>query len=127
MEDFKKIQTISISLKKAGEILGPHPTSTAVDNLMKDYFKGFILAPDIKDALLKQRPLSRTLYVDATAHALGMMIANNTQAYWQTSSHTNHPVFAAALGVGAEKFRGYQDNTDFGKILKAIIDGQSGH
>ena len=126
MEDFKKIQTISISLKKAGEILGPHPTSTAVDNLMKDYFKGFILAPDIKDALLKQRPLSRTLYVDATAHALGMMIANNTQAYWQTSSHTNHPVFAAALGVGAEKFRGYQDNTDFGKILKAIIDGQSG-
>jgi alkaline phosphatase len=51
-----------------------------------------------------------------------MMVANNTQAYWQTTSHTNHPVFVAALGPGAEKFRGYQDNTDFGKNLKAILE-----
>jgi alkaline phosphatase len=123
MEDFKKIQSISISLKKAAEILGPHPTSAAVDNLMKDYFKGFTLAPDIKEAILKQQPFWRTLHVDITANALGMMVANNTQAYWQTASHTNQPVFVAALGVGAEKFRGYQDNTDFGKILKTLIDG----
>ena len=125
MADFKRIESISISLKKAGEILGPHPTSAAVDNLMKGYFKGFTLAPDIREAILKQQPFSRTLYVDVTANALGMMVANNTQAYWLTSSHTNHPVFAAALGVGAEKFRGYHDNTDFGKMLKAIIDGES--
>jgi alkaline phosphatase len=80
------------------------------------------LAPDIKEAILKRQPVSRLLYLDVTANALGMMVANNTQAYWQTTSHTNHPVFVAALGPGAEKFRGYQDNTDFGKNLKAILE-----
>ena len=29
--------------------------------------------------------------------------------------------FVAALGVGAEKFRGYQDNTDFAKHLFALL------
>jgi alkaline phosphatase len=33
-------------------------------------------------------------------------------------------VFIAALGPGAEKFRGYQDNADFGKSLKAILEGE---
>jgi len=122
VEDLKKIQSISISLRKASEILGPNPTSAAIDKLMKDYFSSFTLAPDIKEAILKRQPVSRLLYLDVTANALGMMVANNTQAYWQTTSHTNHPVFVAALGPGAEKFRGYQDNTDFGKNLKAILE-----
>ena len=122
VEDLKKIQSISISLRKASEILGPNPTSAAIDKLMKDYFSSFTLAPDIKEAILKRQPVSRLLYLDVTANALGMMVANSTQAYWQTTSHTNHPVFVAALGPGAEKFRGYQDNTDFGKNLKAILE-----
>ena len=53
-----------------------------------------------------------------------MMVANNTQAYWQTSAHTNQPVLVAALGAGAERFRGYYDNADFGKKLKALIEGR---
>ncbi|MEK7210473.1 MAG: hypothetical protein AAB070_03550, partial [Candidatus Binatota bacterium] len=52
---------------------------------------------------------------------LGMMIANNTQAYWLTTAHTNQPVFVAALGTGSERFRGYQDNTDFAKNLFALL------
>lgn len=122
-DDLKKIDSIAISLRKATEILGPHPTAAALEKLMKDYFSGFKLAPDIKEAILKQQPLSRTLFLDFTAHALGMMVANNTQAYWQTASHTNHPVFVAAIGIGAERFRGYQDNVDFGKNLKLILEG----
>jgi alkaline phosphatase len=125
VEDLKKIHSISISLRKAAEILGPNPTSTAIDNLMKEHFKGFTLAPDIREAILKRQPLSRAIYLDFTANALGLMIANNTQAYWETSSHTNHPVFVAAIGTGAEKFRGYQDNTNFGKKLKAIIEKEN--
>ncbi len=57
------------------------------------------------------------------ANALGMMIANNTQAYWQTTSHTNQPVLVAALGAGAERFAGYYDNADFGKKLMGILNG----
>jgi len=121
-EDLKKIHSIPISLRKATEILGSNPDSAAVDKLMSDYFKGFTMAPEFKEAILKHEPLSRTFFLDPTAHALGLMIANNTQAYWQTSSHTNFPVFVAALGVGSEKFRGYMDNTDFGKTLKAILE-----
>lgn len=122
-DDLKKIDSIPISLRKAKEILGVHPTAADLDKLMKDYFSGFRIAPDIKEAILKQRPQSRTLYVDFTANSLGVMVANNTQAYWQTAAHTNQPVFVAAIGPGAERFKGYQDNVDFGKNLKVILEG----
>jgi alkaline phosphatase len=124
-EDFKKIQTIGISLRKASQILGHSPTGDAVDKLMDEYFRGFRLAPEFKEAIVKRQPISRTLFTDPIAQALGAMIANNTQAYWQTSGHTNQPVLVAALGVGAERFRGYYDNADFGKKLKAIIEGKN--
>lgn len=124
VDDLKKLDSIPISLKKASTILGPNPTSEAIDALMKEYFKGFTLAPDYKEAIIKRRPISRSIFIDPTINALGMMIANNTQAYWLTTAHTNQPVFVAARGAGAEKFRGYQDNADFGKSLKALLASQ---
>ncbi|MBI4488169.1 MAG: alkaline phosphatase, partial [Deltaproteobacteria bacterium] len=123
-QDLKKIHSIPISLKKAVEILGPNPTADSVDQLMADYFKGFFLAPDLKKTLLSKEPIARNIYSNSVANCLGMMIANNTQAYWGTTSHTNHPVFVAALGVGAERFRGYQDNTDFARHLFALLQGK---
>ena len=122
--DFKKIQDISISLRKAAQILGRSPSGEAVDKLMRDHFPGFTLAPEYKEAIVKRQPVSRTMFLDPTTNALGMMIANNTQIYWQTSTHTNQPVLVAALGVGAERFKGYYDNADFGKKLKAVIEGK---
>jgi alkaline phosphatase len=127
IDDLKKLDSIPISLKKASGILGPNPTGEAIDNLMKEYFKGFTLAPDYKEAIIKRQPISRTIFVDPTTNALGMMIANNTQAYWLTTAHTNQPVFVAALGAGAEKFKGYQDNADFGKNLKTLLDRKKSH
>ena len=122
IDDLKKIDAIPISLKKASEILGPNPTAEAIDKLIKEYFKDFTLAPDYKEAIINRQPISRAIFIDPTINALGMMIANNTQAYWLTTAHTNQPVFVAALGAGAEKFKGYQDNADFGKKLKAILN-----
>jgi len=119
--DFRKIASISISLKKAAEMLGPRPTSEGVDRLMKQHFKGFTLAPDLKAMLLAKKLPGRSIYTDPVANALGMMVANNTQVYWNGSGHTSQPVFVAALGPGAELFRGYQDNTDFAKHLFAIL------
>jgi alkaline phosphatase len=127
IEDLKKLQSIPISLKKASEILGPNPTAESVDNLMRDYFKGFTLAPEFKEAILKRQPISRSIFSDTTTNALGMMVANNTQAYWVTTGHTNHPVFVAAIGPGSERFKGYQDNADFGTNLRAIIEGKRAH
>jgi len=88
---------------------------------MTDYFEGFVLAPEFKQMILRKQPFSRSVFDNPVSNALGMMIANNTQAYWLTTAHTNQPVFVAALGVGAEKFRGYQDNTDFAKNLFALL------
>jgi alkaline phosphatase len=122
--DFKKIQSIGISLRKASQILGPNPTPEAIDKLMRDHFSGFTLAPEFKEAIVKRQPVSRSIFLDPTANNLGQMIANNTQAYWQTSTHTNHPVLVAALGIGAERFKGYYDNADFGKKLKALMEGK---
>jgi alkaline phosphatase len=127
IDDLKKLNSIPISLKKASGILGPNPTGEAIDNLMKEYFKGFTLAPDYKEAIIKRQPISRSIFIDPTINALGMMIANNTQAYWLTTAHTNQPVFVAALGAGAEKFKGYQDNADFGKNLKTLLDRKKSH
>ena len=123
--DLKKIQSIRISLRKASEMLGRNPTGEAVDKLMRDYFPGFILAPEYKEAILKRQPLARTLFTEPVAQALGAMVANNVQAYWQTSTHTNNPVLVAALGARSEDFKGYYDNADFGKKLKAVIEGET--
>lgn len=124
VEDFKKLQSIDISLQKAAHILGPQPNAEAIEKMMREHFRGFTLAPEFKDAIIRRRPLSRTLFGNITANALGLMIANNTQIYWQNSAHTNQPVLVAALGASAEKFRGYYDNADFGRKLKAVIEGK---
>jgi alkaline phosphatase len=126
-DEFKRIQTIPISLRKASQILGPNPTAEAIDHLMKEYFKGFTLAPELKELIIKRQPVSRSIFYNTTTNALGMMIAHNIQAYWSTSGHTNQPVFVAALGAGSEKFKGYQDNTDFGKNLKTLLERNKSH
>jgi alkaline phosphatase len=122
VRDLKKIQSINISLKKASLSLGRNPPSESIDKLLREHFNGFTLAPEYREAILKHQPVSRSIYVDPIANALGMMIANHTQVYWQTTSHTNQPVFVAAIGAGAERFAGYYDNADFGKKLLRILD-----
>jgi alkaline phosphatase len=124
VQDLQKIRTIGISLQKASRLLGRKPTPEAIDKLMREQFSAFTLAPEYKEVMLKQQPVSRTIYLDPNANALGMMIANHTQAYWQTTSHTNQPVMVAALGAGAERFAGYYDNADFGKKLMDIVIGK---
>jgi alkaline phosphatase len=125
IEDFKKLQSIDISLQKAAQILGPRPNAEAIEKMMREHFPGFTLAPEFKEAIIRRQPFSRTLFGNITANTLGLMIANNTQIYWQNSAHTNQPVLVAALGASAENFRGYYDNADFGKKLKAVIEGKN--
>jgi hypothetical protein len=85
------LQSIDISLQKAAQILGPQPNAEAIEKMMREHFRGFTLVPEFKDAIIRRRPLSRTLFGNITANALGLMIANNTQIYWQNSAHTNQP------------------------------------
>ncbi|MGZ8467516.1 MAG: alkaline phosphatase [Candidatus Binatia bacterium] len=124
LDDFKKLQGISLSLQKAAKLLGTNPRGEAVDKLMAEHFPGFTLAPEFREKIVNGQFMSRTIFAEPVANALGMMIANNTQIYWQNTAHTNQPVLVAALGVGAERFKGYYDNADFGKKLKALMEGK---
>ena len=117
----RKIEAIRISFSKAIEMLGQNPSSGAIDKLVSEYFKGFVLAPELKEAIIKKKPFGPAFRLSPTAAALAMMVASHTQAYWISSGHTNQPVFVAALGAGAERFRGYQDNTDFARHLFALL------
>ena len=121
LQDLKRIQTIRISLSKAVELLGPNPSPAAIDQLVAENFKGFTLRPELKEAILKKKSFGPAFRTNPAAAALSAMVTSQTQAYWLSTSHTNQPVFVAALGAGAEKFRGYQDNTDFAKHLFALL------
>jgi alkaline phosphatase len=120
---FKMIDQISMSILVMAEKLGKKPATEALDVLLAKHFPGFNLDPDLREAILKQRPLERN-YMDITASALSRMVSRQTGIYWGTSGHTTEPVMVGAMGPGAELFRGYQDNTDFGKHLHRLINGR---
>jgi len=122
VKSLEKIHSIPISINRALKKLGKQPTSDDVDRLMEEQYKGFHLAPELKEALItKRKSFSPTFYAYPRAAVLGAMVADNTQAYWLGRGHTNQPVFVGALGVGAHLFRGYQDNTRFALHLFSIL------
>ena len=116
------IKGITISNERAAERLGKTPTPEALDALLREHYPGFRLDPDLREAILKQQMLERN-FTYPTQNALGRMVARQTGFYWGTSGHTTEPVVVGAMGPGADAFRGYLDNTDFGKILHRLING----
>ncbi len=125
VKSLEKIHGIPISINRALKILGKRPTSEDVDRLMAEQYKGFHLAPELKEALItKRKSLGPTFYSRIRGAALGAMVADNTQAYWLGRGHTNQPVFVGALGAGAHRFSGYQDNTRFAGHLFSVLGAE---
>lgn len=114
------LSRITMSLEKAAEVLGKKPTADALDKLLAQHFPGFRLDPDLRDAILKQQLLERN-FSSPTQNALARMVSRQTGVYWGTAGHTTEPVLVAALGPGAERFKGYLDNADFGRILHSLL------
>jgi alkaline phosphatase len=119
-EHLKLLSGITISFDKAFESLGKAPTSADLDKLVATHFPGFRLDDDLREAILKRQLLERN-YTYAVRNALGRMVARQTGVYWGTSGHTTEPVVVAAIGPGAERFRGYHDNTEFARILRELF------
>jgi len=117
------IYRIRISLGRAAETLGKKPSPEMLDKLVAEQFPGFRLDMDLREAILKQQILDQNFRLP-TQSALARMVSRQTGFYWGTSGHTAQPVVVGALGPGAELFKGYLDNTDFGKILRRLIEGQ---
>jgi alkaline phosphatase len=119
-EHLKLLSGITISLDKALDSLGRAPTSADLDKLVSTHFPGFRLDEDLREVILKRQMLERN-YTYPVRNALGRMVARQTGVYWGTSGHTTEPVVVGAIGPGAERFRGYHDNTDFARILRELF------
>lgn len=119
-EQFRMLERVSMSLGMLREKLGRKPDAAVLDALLEKHFPGFRFDDDLRALLLAGRPLERNFnYVPH--NLVGRMISRQTGFYWGTSGHTSEPVAVGAIGPGAELFRGYQDNTDFGKHLHRLL------
>jgi alkaline phosphatase len=119
----RMIGGITLSFNGLIERLGPQPTPEALDRLLAQHYPGFLMDPDLRERFLKNQPLDRN-FTYGRANVLGRMVARQTGYYWGTSGHTPEPVAVGAIGPGAARFRGYQDNTDFARHLRALIEGK---
>jgi alkaline phosphatase len=122
-EQLRMLGRITLSLNGINARLGENPSGELLDKLVTEHFPGFRLDSDLRERILKQQTTDRNFgYV--TQNLLGRMISRQTGYYWGTSGHTSEPAAVGAMGPGAELFRGYQDNTDFGKHLHRLIQGR---
>jgi len=119
----KMLAPITMSFTTAAEKLGKKPSEEALDALLAKHFPGFKLDADLRELILKQKPIDRN-YAYVVQNALGRMVARRTGIYWGTGGHTSEPVLVGAVGPGADLFRAYQDNTDFGKNLHRLIEAR---
>lgn len=119
-EQFRMLERITMSLAMAKEKLGATPSAQALDGLLAQHFPGFRLDADLRQLILAEQSFERA-YTYTPQNALGRMVARQTGFYFGTSGHTSEPVAVGAIGPGAEVFRGFQDNTDFGKHLHRFL------
>ena len=120
---FRMLERITMSLGMVKEKLGRKPSGEVLDQLIAGHFPGFRLDADLRQLILDQKTDERN-FAYRPQNALGRMVARQTGYYWGTGGHTPEPVAVGAIGPGAELFRGYQDNTDFGKHLHRLIGGK---
>ena len=111
---------ISMSFGMAAEQLRARPTPEALDALLAKHFPGFRLDSDLRELLLNRKPVGPA-FTYPPLNALGVMVARQTGFYWATSGHTPQPVAVGAIGPGAVLFRGYQQNSDFGRHLHRLL------
>lgn len=117
------VARIGISLDKAVKLLGRSPDGAAVDRVITQHFPGFVLDADLREAILQHRRLERN-FGYTTSSALSRMVSRQTAIYWGTTGHTSQPAVVGSLGPGAERFRGYMDNTEFATRLKSLLGPQ---
>jgi alkaline phosphatase len=118
--ELRMLERITMSLAKVKERVGTPASGDLLDQLVARHFPGFRLDADLRALILSGKTDERNFsYVPQ--NALGRMVARQTGYYWGTSGHTPEPVVVGALGPGADHFRGYQENTGFGRHLHELL------
>lgn len=114
------IRNISCSAKRAGQLMGKSPGNVDIDRVLARCYPGFEMPERYRQWIIKDE-LPGPNYFHLRENALGLTVALKTQIYYGTEGHTAQPTFAVALGAGAERFKGYMDNTEIGKALLDLL------
>ena len=118
--ELRLLERITMSFGRVRDALGKKPSGEVLDTLLARHFPGFQLDSDLRQLILERKTDERN-FTYLPQSTLGRMVARRTGFYWGTSGHTPEPVAVGAIGPGAERFRGYQDNTDFGKHVHELL------
>jgi len=122
-EQVRMLGRITASFGRVSVKLWENPSDDALDDLLARFFPGFRLDADLREAIHRRLALDRN-FTHPAQNILGRMVARQTGFYWGSSGHTSEPVVVGAIGPGAERFAGYQDNTEFGRHLLRLVSGK---
>lgn len=121
--DFEKIKpviTAHFGLKFTGD-----PQS---DPLVVKAYQEAMLREAFERSMASERvrsddPQTYLLYgdYDPLTVTITHVLDNNAGLAWTSFKHTGAPVTTSALGVGAELFNGYYDNTDLAKKIMSVM------
>ena len=129
--ELKQVASIKMSLKefserfkaKSKEGASAVDLETYLSLLLQDNFPGIELDADLRKAILAQSQFGAN-YNYLPSNILAQAIARQTGFYWASSGHTPTPITVAAIGPGAQIFRGYGPNTQFSNKLKKLIQAR---
>lgn len=105
------------SVDRASQMLGARPTAADLQRVLAQIYPGLEMHERYQQAILRNEMINPALARRIRQGAFGLMLGQYTFVYWGTTGHSAMPVQVAALGVGAHRFRGYMENTQFARIL----------
>ncbi|PAB60731.1 alkaline phosphatase [Anaeromicrobium sediminis] len=99
-----------------------------LDNLTKREMEKLEKAMELEDKNIEgDKDEYGHLFKSPVALATAHIISERANIHWTTFVHTGVPVPLTAIGVGAEKFGGYNDNTTIPKNMAEIMKVNLGH
>ncbi|QWD68333.1 alkaline phosphatase [Polynucleobacter sp. VK25] len=128
LEQLKLIERYTMSLNEFSQKLKAKAMQTTSNSdlnaylnaLLQDNFPGLVLEDDLREKILSQGQLNpNSNYLPS--NILALAIARQTGFYWGSSGHTPAPITVAAIGPGAQLFKGFDDNTAFALKLRRLI------
>jgi len=99
----------------------PAPPATLIQKAIADAcgYKAPIAKCDALARVIEKKGLVMFETMNSTTAQLGQLLANHTGVGWTSGAHTADYVAVASLGPGAEKFRGFIQNTD---VFRHFLD-----
>ena len=128
IEQLKLIERYTMSLNefsqkfkaKAKQTNSHSDLNAYLNVLLQDNFPGLVIDDDLREKILSQGQLNpNSNYLPS--NILALAIARQTGFYWGSSGHTPTPITVAAIGPGAQIFKGFDDNTAFAVKLRRLM------